>query len=320
MLARLMRDPGASWCKLTPEFGDRCGRQAHAVLLLVRKEVWAVAILLAILSTMSIAIGEFFAADTTKKARANEVTSTMFGAGVLMTAMLAILWPGDPTSRDLFFGAASGIANGAGVLLLYLAYSRGSLRSAAPAAAVVMSSVPVLWDVVISGARPSVLVWIGLVLGLAAIALSSYERADHHDAEDRAIGLAILAGVVFGFLFVLLNEIGEGAGGAPLMLQRSVGFVVAVAVTRATGKHIFPVDRRVRATAVVVGLFATTAIILMVVALQLGGSLSIVSVIGSQYAGVAVLLGFIFRGQRMWWWQTLGLVAASVAVALITVG
>lgn len=272
------------------------------------------------LSTLSIAVGEFLAADTTKKARANEVTSTMFGAGVLMTGALALVWPGDPTSRDLFFGAAAGIANGGGVLLLYLAYSRGSLRSAAPAAAVVMSSVPVLWDVVISGARPSLLVWAGLALGLAAIALSSYERTSSHDREERALGLAILAGAVFGMLFVLLNEIGEGAGGTPLVLQRTVGFIVAVITTRATGKHIFPVDRRVRRGSFVIGLFATTAIVLMVVALQLGGSLSIVSVIGSQYAGVAVLLGFIFRGQRMWWWQTVGLGAASVAVALITIG
>lgn len=278
------------------------------------------AILLAILSTLSIAVGEFFAADVTKKARANEVTSTMFAAGVMLTAVLALVWPGNPTSRDLFVGAAAGLANGGGVLLLYLAYSRGSLRSAAPAAAVVMSSVPVLWDVVVSGARPSGLIWIGLMLGLAAIALSSYERDEHQGSGEGALGLAILAGIVFGLLFVLLNEIGEGAGGTPLLLQRTVGFVMAVMVTRATGKRIFPADRGARIGSFVVGLFATTAIVLMVVALQVGGSLSTVSVIGSQYAGIAVLLSFVFRRQRMWWWQALGLAAASVAVALITIG
>ena len=70
----------------------------------------------------------------------------------------------------------------------------------------------------------------------------------------------------------------------------------------------------------VVGLFATAAVILIFLALQLGGSLATVSVIASQYAAVAVLLGVVFRGQRLWWWQAVGLAGASVAVGLITLG
>ncbi len=68
------------------------------------------------------------------------------------------------------------------------------------------------------------------------------------------------------------------------------------------------------------GIFATSAIVLFVLALQAGGSLAVVSVIGSQYAAVAVLLGVLFGGQTMRWWQGLGLIGASLAVALIAVG
>lgn len=275
------------------------------------------AILLAILSTCSIGIGEFLAGDVTKKARANEVTAAMFASGVALTGLVALLWPGEPTGRDLAVGAFAGVTNGAGILLLYMAYSRGSLRSAAPAAAVVMSGVPVAWDVIISGSSPTPTIWSGIILGLMAIALSSYERGE----DDRhGLGMAISAGLVFGVLIILLGEIGTDAGGLPIFMQRGVGFVVAVAAARATGQNIFPSDRAVRNTSFILGLFATTAVVLFVLAFQAGGSLSVVSVIGSQYAAVAVLLGVVLRGQRMTRWQMLGLAGTSLAVALITIG
>ena len=50
------------------------------------------------------------------------------------------------------------------------------------------------------------------------------------------------------------------------------------------------------------------------------GSLAVASVVSSQYAAVAVLLGVLVRGQRMWWWQGLGLGGSSIAVALIAIG
>lgn len=275
-------------------------------------------VLLALLTTASIGIGEFLAGGLTKRARANEITSTMFGAGVVLTAVVAVAWPGNPTGRDLLLGGLAGIANGTGVLLLYVAYSRGSLRSAAPAAAVVMSSVPIAWDIAVAGTSPSPLTWVGIVLGVVAIGLSSYQRDG--DDDSTGLGIAIGAGVVFGVLLILLAEIGEESGGSPIFVQRCVAFALAVLVTRLTGPRIFPADRADRTMAGVIGLFATAAVVLFVLALQAGGSLSTVSVIGSQYAGVAVLLSVALRGQRMWWWQTLGLIGASLAVALITIG
>ncbi|MGI9608451.1 MAG: EamA family transporter [Acidimicrobiales bacterium] len=277
------------------------------------------AILLAMLSTISIASGEFLAGGVTKRTRANEVTSAMFVAGVAMTAVVALVWPGDPTQRDLIFGALAGLANGTGILLLYVAYSRGSLRSAAPAAAVTMSSVPIAWDVVVTGTNPSTLSWVGIVLGVAAIALSSYERGEVED-DRYGLPIAMLAGAIFGVLLIFLGEIGDDAGGTPLFVQRASALALAVIVTRATGPRILPGRRADRATSFVLGLFATTAIVLFVLALQAGGSLAVVSVIGSQYAGVAVVLGVLLRGQRMWWWQAVGLAGASLAVALISIG
>jgi drug/metabolite transporter (DMT)-like permease len=277
-----------------------------------------VSVIYAVLSTFSIALSDFFASAVTKRERANEVTSTVLLAGVVVMAVAAVFWSGNPTTSDLVHGALAGAANGVGILLLYVAYSRGSLRSTAPTAAVVMSGVPVLWDVLVSGTSPSTVTSIGLSLGVVAIALSSYERGDS-DNGSADLFVAALAGVVFGILLILLSYIGDDAGGSPLLLQRVVAFLVAISVTRSTGPRIFPSERNAFITSFVAGIFGIAALVLFLLALR-GGSLAVVSVVASQYAAVAVLLGVAIRGQRMWWWQALGLGGSSLAVALIAIG
>ena len=103
------------------------------------------------------------------------------------------------------------------------------------------------------------------------------------------------------------------------MLQRVVAFLVAISVTRATGPRIFPKNRSSFVTSFVAGVFGIAAVILFVLALR-GGSLAVVSVAGSQYAAVAVLLNVVIRGHRMWWWQAFGLGGSRLAVALIAIG
>ena len=272
----------------------------------------------AVLSTFSIALSDFFASGITKRQRANEVTSAVLFAGVVVMVPTAVFWSGNPTTADLVHGALAGAANGVGLLLLFVAYSRGSLRSAAPTAAVVMSGVPVLWDIFVSGTSPSTITSIGLTLGVVAIALSSYERGEP-DNGSAGLFIAGLAGAVFGILLILLSYIGDDAGGSPLLLQRVVAFLIAISVARATGPRIFPSERSAFITSFGAGIFGIVAVVLFVLALK-GGSLAVVSVVGSQYAAVAVLLGVALRGQRMWWWQALGLGGSSLAVALIAIG
>ena len=275
-------------------------------------------VIYAVLSTFSIGLSDFFASDVTKRTRANEVTSTVLFAGVVVMAIAVVFWTGNPTTSDLVHGALAGSANGVGLLLLFVAYSRGSLRSTAPTAAVAMSGVPVLWDILVSGTSPSRVTSIGLLLGVVAIALSSYERGKPDDGSA-GIFIAGLAGVVFGTMLILLSYIGDDAGGSPLLFQRVVAFLIAISVARATGPRIFPSERNAFIASFGAGILGIAAVVLFVLALR-GGSLAVVSVAGSQYAAVAVLLGVAIRGQRMGWWQALGLGGSSLAVALIAIG
>jgi len=275
-------------------------------------------VIYAVLTSFSIGLSDFFASSITKRTSPNEVTSATLLAGVVVMAVATVFWSGDPTTSDLLYGAFAGAANGVGILLYFVAFSRGSLRSTAPTAAVVMAGVPVVWDVLVLGSSLSTVTSIGLSIGVVAIALSSYEGRNP-DSGPNVLITAVLAGVVFGILLILLSYIGDDAGGSPLLLQRVVAFLVAISVARATGPRIFPSERIAFITSFGAGIFAIAAIVLFVLALR-GGSLAVVSVAGSQYAAVAVLLGVAIRGQRMWWWQALGLGGSSLAVALIAIG
>ncbi|SVC20219.1 uncharacterized protein METZ01_LOCUS273073, partial [marine metagenome] len=67
-----------------------------------------VSVIYAVLSTFSIGLSDFFASGVTKRVRANEVTSTVLLAGVVVMAVAAVFWSGNPTTSDLVHGALAG--------------------------------------------------------------------------------------------------------------------------------------------------------------------------------------------------------------------
>ena len=47
------------------------------------------------------------------------------------------------------------------------------------------------------------------------------------------------------------------------------------------------------------------------------GSLAAVSVLGAQYAALSSSMAFLLVGERLRWWQTVGVAASGASVALI---
>jgi len=116
----------------------------------------------------------------------------MFLSGTIGTALVALFWRGDPL-----------------------------------AAAVVMSAAPVLWDVFVTGNSPSLLTGAGLLLGLTAIGLSSYAPGTDPVAAS-GIRLAILAGLVFGALMIMISYVSDGSGGGPIFIHGHVSYLVSI--------------------------------------------------------------------------------------------
>jgi drug/metabolite transporter (DMT)-like permease len=77
-----------------------------------------------------------------------------------------------------------------------------------------------------------------------------------------------------------------------------------------------PLGRRM---AMISGVFGVVAIASLQLAFREGAS-GPVSVAGSQFATVAVILSVLFNRERMRWWQGIGVAATAAGVALMALG
>jgi drug/metabolite transporter (DMT)-like permease len=235
----------------------------------------------------------------------------------VFSPLLLLLVDSAPTRRDLILGAGSGIAMITGLMLLYHGYKVARMGIVAPTSSVLLAAVPVIVDL-IRGERPGVLGAIGIVIGLVALVLTSYTPGGQGSATLGAV-LGLASGVAFGIAFTLMGEVGEDAGLAPVLAQRLAGFLL-LAVVYLIGRDPFLVAHRsARRTAALAGLVAMFAIAFLQLGFRSGAS-GPVSVAASQFATVAVILSVVFNGERMRWWQGLGVGATAVGVALIALG
>lgn len=262
--------------------------------------------------------------------------SQLAGLGVL----LALIWflPGTPSAVALAWGAASGVAGGGGVALLYRGLSLGRMGVIAPTTAVGAAAVPVLFGLA-TGERPSALALMGVVVALAAIVLVSLTPAPDHAGTPEAVapgvgvaapsaqptarlpaGLpeAVAAGLAFGAFFILLAEAGDDAGLWPLIGARasSLGLVVAGALL--TGRALRPA-RGTLGLVVGSGVLDMLANALYLLA-TFSGLLSLVAVLTSLYPASTVVLARVALRERLAPVQIFGLTCAAGGVTLIGLG
>lgn len=275
------------------------------------------AITFGVLSALLLGLSDFLAARAARNAASLSVTRTVVSTSLVFSPLLLFLVDSAPTRRDLILGAGSGIAMITGLMLLYHGYKVARMGIVAPTSSVLLAAVPVIVDL-IRGERPGVLGAIGIVIGLVALVLTSYTPGGQGSATLGAV-LGLASGVAFGIAFTLMGEVGEDAGLAPVLAQRLAGFLL-LAVVYLIGRDPFLVAHRsARRTAALAGLVAMFAIAFLQLGFRSGAS-GPVSVAASQFATVAVILSVVFNGERMRWWQGLGVGATAVGVALIALG
>ncbi len=81
------------------------------------------------------------------------------GAG-LGTLVLAFTVPGTPTGADIAWGLLAGVGSGIGTAFLYRGFAKGRMGVVAPVSAVGAALLPAA-IAVLTGERPSTLVWVG---------------------------------------------------------------------------------------------------------------------------------------------------------------
>jgi len=199
---------------------------------------------LALASAACYGAADFLGGIASKRAPTVVIACVAQLAGLVLLALALPLLPsGSPLRSDYLWGAASGVAGGAGVALLYRALAVGTMSIVAPTTAVCAAAVSVLVALAL-GERPGALAGVGIVLAALAIVLLSRgdadvdrESIDEGSKGNSGIALALTSGVAVGLFFLCLARTSEDAGIWPLIAGRSVSvpiFVIMAVMSRST--------------------------------------------------------------------------------------
>lgn len=275
-------------------------------------------LLLAALASATFGVADFLGGIATRRSSALSVVwASQVAAFVVVAAVSPFTADGLPPRTDMLWGAAAGVAGSFGLVIFYHALAVTRIGVAAPVAAVIGTSLPVVFGVVV-GERPSALAWCGIVLALPAVAVLSGGSRAGAGSSRRAAVLGTVAGVAFALFGILVSRTGADSGLWPLTAARfaSLAFAASVAGIRRRplqpGADVWPL-------AAAVGLLDMTANALFLVAVR-QEMLSLVAVIMSLYPVTTIALAHRVLGERVSRRQWSGFSIALLAAVAIALG
>ncbi|HET7313844.1 DMT family transporter [Salinisphaera sp.] len=277
------------------------------------------AILFGLLAALAYGASDFAAGVIGRRLGAGVVALAVHLLALLVAiASVALGASHGPTTQALAWGVAAGVGSATGTLALYRGFVVGRISVVAPLSAVVAAAVPVLTGLAL-GEHLSVLAGVGLVVAMPAIGLVSWQRDRSQTASARpGVAEGLVSGAGFALLFIALDRAGADAGFWPLVPGMALGSLLvlpfALKEPRPGGINGTAIGLLVAA-----GLFGGGANLLFLAATG-RGQLSIVVVLTALYPAVTILLARVFLGEQWNNAQAAGLVAAAIAIVLITLG
>jgi drug/metabolite transporter (DMT)-like permease len=282
--------------------------------------------ILALLSAVFYGAADFTGGFASRRAPMFTVVTISQLAGLVsLLAVLPFLGAASPAAAAVGWGAASGIAGGFGVALLYRALAVGTMGVVAPTTSVMAVVIPVLASL-LRGEDMPVLVLGGIGLAVVAIVLLGQESAhpDHPVPRPPRYGLpsgmwhALASGVAIGFFFLLLANAHANAGLWPLVAARVAGIPCFAAIVVATGAS-FRLPPSVVWLVIGGGALDMLANVLYLLATRYG-SLAVAATLVSLYPASTVALARLVLKERLSRLQMVGMFGALIAVALIVQG
>lgn len=243
-----------------------------------------------------------------------------------MAVIVAAAQPAAPGGEAVTAGLLSGVAGVGGLACFYRALSIGTMSIVAPVASTGVS-LPVIVGLA-GGDDPSVMRAVGLAVAVVGVVLASREApasgSETLDARRRraSIVLALLAGIGFGSYFVGAEVASRDGVAWALLLSRMSAAPLALAAAVFALRRLGPAGRPAGAQIAVLagmGVLDLGANALYNHATTVG-ELSSVSVAGSLYPVVTVLLAAAVLGERVRGVQRTGVVVALAGVLLIAAG
>jgi len=284
------------------------------------------AVVLALASAIAYGLSDFLGGIVSRRTSAWAVAVVGQLSSTLCTALMAVAVPGDPTWADFRWALVAGVGSGVGTGFLYRGFASGRMSVVAPVSAVGAAVVPVLVGT-LTGERPSLLVWLGILAAMPGIWLVSSSPEDpvaQGDDTGIRVSLAeglvdgVLAGVGFGILFASLGQIPGSAGLWPLSLCQAVSVPAVVLLALSMRGPWRPRDRVVH-WALLCGPLGAAATLLFLLATQ-QGFLTVAGVLSSLYPASTVLLAALVLHEKIHPAQGVGLGLCGVAVTFVAAG
>ncbi|MCQ3938267.1 MAG: EamA/RhaT family transporter [Chloroflexi bacterium] len=233
--------------------------------------------------------------------------------------VIALIGEDLPGVRVMLFSALAGAFGTIGLMLLYHAMAVGMMSIAAPVSALLAAALPVAVGVFTEG-LPDVPTLIGFGFALLAIWMISQSGEGVKDILSHLsdLKLPLLAGLGFGFYFVLVHEAtGGGAVIWPMVFSRAGGMTLVTAyllLTRSTWK----IEWNALPIISLNGILDLGGNFFFILAGQ-AGRLDVASVLSSLFPGTTVILAWIFLKERLNRSQWVGVFAALTAIVLMTI-
>jgi drug/metabolite transporter (DMT)-like permease len=280
--------------------------------------VSSLAVLLALASSVTWGIADFGGGLVSRRLPTLAVTVVSQSAGfVALLAVFAVR--GAPfDGRSFAIGLAAGAGGGAGLAAFYRALAVGTMSIVSPIVA--CGAVVPFAISIATGERPSTLALAGAGIALAGAVLASAEerRAVARERAQAVLLAAVAAGALGLFTYFLGLGTREGSA-LPTLVGARVGSLALLLVLALSRRAPLRLGRAALLPVAAVGLCDVSANALF--ALASGhGLLALVSVLGSLYPVMTVLLAHVVLGERLTPLQLTGVGVALAGVAALSVG
>ncbi|HEY6962002.1 MAG TPA: EamA family transporter [Gaiellaceae bacterium] len=277
------------------------------------RQLNALALALALGSSVVWGCADFGGGMLTRRLPVFAVTCVSQAAGFVAICAVVVL-RGELSGRSFAFGLLSGVGGGIGLASFYRALSLGTMSVVSPIAAC-SAVVPFVLSLA-TGERPATVAAIGAIVALAGAIVASLEERSAAGDRSRAIVLAVVAAAALG-LFVYFLGLGSREGDAVSTLfgarVGSLSVLVALAVSL---RAPLRVPRTSAGAVAAVGVADIGANALFAYASG-HGLLALVSVLGSLYPVITVLLAHVLLGERLTSTQKAGVAIALAGVCAV---
>jgi len=268
-----------------------------------------------LLASMSWGTADFNGGLASRRLPAVAVVALAHLLGLLLLIGLAVFTrEAVPPPTDFIWGALAGLAGAVGLVSFYQALSYGRMGIAAPLVAVLATSIPLITGVISAGLPPPVQL-MGFGIGLVSLVLVSY--SDGRLPDQRTLLLALSGGIGFGAFLLLIHRVESQAVFWPLVAARAASSLVLLTIARSMRLESRPRDGRHWFTVIMAGLLDIVGNIFFMLASR-AGRLDIAAVVSSLYPAMTVTLAWLFLKERLTRIQIVGILAALVAIALIS--